>query len=143
MVKNKKKLHEYVRRMGIKFIVLFGSRVNKTFREDSDYDLAVYPVKDKPMFQNFKKYHAVLDKLEKLLMLEYENIDLVDLRFANILLRNEITSKGKLLYGNKEQYEELRAFAYRDYLDAFPLFQLEDTLIRKRQAFIAKTLKTL
>ena len=41
MVKNRKKLHEYAQRMGIKFIVLFGSRANKTFQENSDFDIAV------------------------------------------------------------------------------------------------------
>lgn len=139
---DKKGLHEYARQAGIRFIVLFGSHADKTFNKESDFDIAVYLINDKPIFENFKEYYAMLEKLGNLLMIEQENIDLIDLRSANILLRYEITSKGKLLYGDKEQYEELKAFAYRDYIDASPLFRLEDLIIKKRQALIKETFIT-
>lgn len=69
-----------------------------------------------------------------------DKIDLTDLDKVNILLRYDVTSGGKLLYGDENNYAQYRAFAFREYIDAKPLFRLEDYLINKRQRLINEAL---
>ena len=54
-----------------------------------------------------------------------EKIDLTDLNNANILLRYEITRNGVILFGNAQEYEEFKAFSFRDYIDAKSLLSLK------------------
>ena len=67
-----------------------------------------------------------------------KKIDLTDLNNANILLRYEITRNGIILFGDPQDYEELRAFSFRDYIDAKSLFELEDIIIKKDYCLLKK-----
>lgn len=140
------KLKEFCIENGIKFVVLFGSRAkeargkNVLIREDSDFDIAVMTLAEKNIGRNSDGYNNTLLGLSKILNIPDFRIDLTNLNNANILLMYEVTSGGKLLYGEGAEYEELKAFAFRDYIDARPLFDLEDFLIRKRQNLIAEAL---
>jgi len=89
---------------------------------------------------DFDVYSQFLDGLSTILQIAYEKIDLTDLDNANILLRYEVTCRGKLLYGDELEYLELKSFAYRDYIDAKRLFDLERDLIGKRQKMILESL---
>lgn len=121
----------------IKFIVLFGSQVKGIPGEDSDFDIAIYT--DRLNF--FDKYSEILSDLAKIFGVFEDKIDLTDLKNANILLRYEITSEGKLLYGRELDYLELKSFAFRDYIAAQSLFNLEYLIIKKKQKLFAKNLK--
>lgn len=135
-------LNKYTREKGIKFIVLFGSRAAETARDDSDFDIAVYLKGNRSVFGDLSsgEYSEMLDKFSEFFGINPDKTDLTDLNSANILLRREITSSGKLLYGDKNEYEQYKAFAFRDYIDAKPLFDLESLLINKRQKFLQETL---
>ena len=95
--------------------------------------------------ENIKKsmdnYNNILFGLRDVLNIPDYKIDLTNLNGANILLKYHITSTGVLLYGNRTDYEELKALAFREYIDARPLFHLENLLIHKRQKFIAEALQ--
>lgn len=134
------KLKEFAKKAGIKFIVLFGSQVKEVVRKDSDFDIAVLIAPEKNI-KNLDNYNAVLFGLSEILNIPDYKIDMTNLNSANILLRYEITFGGNLLYGNADEYEEYKTFAFRDYIDAQPLFKLEDLLIHKRQALIEKAIE--
>lgn len=137
---NKIELEKYAQKSGIKFIVLFGSQTKGIIKKDSDFDIAVLTTPEKDIRNNLDNYTRILFGLSEILNIPDFKMDLTNLNNANILLRYNIISAGELLYGDKTEYEELKAFAFRDYIDAKPLFNLESLLIHKRQGLIAKAL---
>lgn len=142
-MRQQEKLDEFVQKSGIKLIVLFGSRVKEDrnrAHSESDFDIAVLTVPEKNI-KSFDQYSAVLYGLVKILDIPDHQIDLTNLNEADILLRYEITSKGRLLYGDAEEYEDYKAFAFREYIDAKPLFDLESLLVQKRQALIKQAIE--
>jgi predicted nucleotidyltransferase len=122
---------------GIRFIVVFGSYAQGQAEEESDVDVAVFLTPPRSLFRDYRGYARLLEELGELLGVDPARIDLADLGRANILFRYEITSKGRLLFGDEEAYAQYQAFAFRDYLDAGTLFRLEDYIIRKRQKLLA------
>ena len=129
------KIEELAKKHKIRFIVLFGSQATGSPRKDSDFDIAVFMDK----FNDLDTYNDVLFGLEKILEIPAEKIDLTNLKNANPLLRYEITSKGKLLFGNELEYLELKAFSFRDYIEYRKLLDLESFLIKKRQKLYAES----
>lgn len=129
------KIEELAKKRKTRFIVLFGSQATKTFRKDSDFDIAVFM----DGFNDLDAYNDVLFSLEEILKIPAEKIDLTNLKTADPLLRYEITSKGKLLFGDELEYLELKAFSFKDYISARSLFDLESFLVKKRQKLYAKS----
>lgn len=137
---DQEKLDNFAEKAGIRFVVLFGSRAAENAVKESDFDIAVSFKDGKSVFEDFKKYSEILENFSKIFSAGDEKIDLTDLNSANILLRYEITRKGVLLCGNAQDYEEFKAFSFRDYVDARSLFELEDAIIKRRQVFIRENL---
>lgn len=133
----KDQLNKFAQENGIKFVVLFGSRAKAMPCDDSDYDIAVLTMPEKNIKNSMDNYNNVLFGLSKILDIPDYKFDLTNLNDANILLKYHITSSGILLYGNKTDFEELKADAYRDYIDAKPLFNLERILIYKKQKILS------
>jgi len=138
---DKEKIKEFALENNVKFIVLFGSFAFGKNKKESDIDIALYLNGDQLVFKNFPAYSKILAGLTKIFGASDKRVDMVDLKTANILLRFEITSKGAPLYGEEIDYENYKSFAFRDYMDAKKLFELEDSLIKKRQKQIANILK--
>ena len=136
---NKKNLELLAREYGVKFVVLYGSHVAGKTIEESDVDVAVF-FETRRVPESFSRYSEIMQKLAEALQVEIGKLDFVILNKANILLRYEITAKGKLLFGDEDEYLQYKAFAFRDYHDAKSLFQLEDLLIRKRQTLLKQSL---
>src|SRR3989304_7892678 len=134
------KLAEFASQNSIRFIVLFGSQTQTISREGADFDIAVSVQGGKSFMSDFEFYSQILDGISTILEIPYEKIDLSDLDNANILLRYEITLGGKLLYGNELDYLELKSSAFRDYIDAVKLRDLESLMIGKRQKMISDAL---
>ncbi|MDD4358335.1 MAG: nucleotidyltransferase domain-containing protein [Candidatus Pacebacteria bacterium] len=130
-------LEELAKQNNIKYIVLFGSQVKGTQREDSDFDIAIF----RDPFKSLEEYTNVLFGLADILGFCSDKIDLTNLKHADPLLRYEITTKGKLLYGNELDYEEFCAFAYKDYIDSKDLFDLRFELLEKRNKELQKYIK--
>jgi len=133
----KSEIEKLAEKHKIKFIVLFGSRAKGVFREDSDFDVAVYM----DGFNDMNIYNAALFGLGEILDIPAEKIDLTNLKNANPLLRYEIAREGKLLFGNEMSYLEFKAFAFRDYIAAKSLLDLEYFLIKKRHKLLEKYVK--
>ena len=137
---DKEKLNDFAKKADIKFAVLFGSRAVERVADESDFDIAVSLKDGKSVFDDLKKYSEMLENFAKIFSANEDKIDLTDLNNANILLRYEITRGGVLLFGDSQDYEEFKAFSFRDYVDAKPLFDLEDKIIKKRLSFIKESL---
>lgn len=137
---DREKLNNFAEKTGIRFVVLFGSRVDGNAEKESDFDIAVSLKNNKSIFEDLGKYSELLENFSKIFSAGDNKIDLTDLNNANILLRYEITRKGVLLFGNAQGYEDFKAFSFRDYVDAKPLFELEDKIIKRRQVFIKESL---
>lgn len=137
---DKEKLNNFCEKAGIKFALLFGSRAGGNTKEESDFDIAVSLKNGKSIFEDMGKYSEMLESFAKIFFAGDNKIDLTDLRNANILLKYEITQNGVLLFGNDQDYEELKSFSFRDYVDARSLFELEDIIIKKRLLFIKESL---
>lgn len=123
----------------IKFVVLFGSRAAGNARDESDFDIAVFLDDDTRLFSH-PAFGDLLKFFTETLGVFEDRIDLTDLKYADILLRYEITSEGILLFGNENEYENYRLFAFKDYIDAKPLRELELAMIQKCQDKLAATL---
>ena len=137
---DKEKLNDFAKKADIKFAVLFGSRAVERVADESDFDLAVSLKDGKSVFDDLGKYSEMLENFAKIFSANEDKIDLTDLNNANILLRYEITKNGVILFGDPQDYEELKSFSFRDYVDAKPLFDLEDKIIKKRLSFIKENL---
>lgn len=137
---DREKLNNFAEKTDIRFVVLFGSRVDGNAEKESDFDIAVSLKNNKSIFEDLGKYSELLENFSKIFSAGDNKIDLTDLNNANILLRYEITRKGVLLFGNAQGYEDFKAFSFRDYVDAKPLFELEDKIIKRRQVFIKESL---
>src|SRR3989338_9932512 len=137
---DKEKLNKYAEKADIKFAVLFGSQVGGKLADESDFDIAVSLKDRKSIFDDLGKYSEMLENFAKIFSVSEDKIDLTDLNNANILLRYEITRNGVLLFGDSQDYEEFKAFSFRDYMDAKSLFELEDKIIKKRLSFIKENL---
>ena len=122
----------FAQKNGIKFVVLFGSQAKENAREDSDFDIAVLTTPEKDIKANMDNYNNILFGLSEILKIPDYKTDLTNLNRANILLGHEVVFGGKLIYGNENEYEEFKAFVFREYIDAKPLFDLEDFLVRKK-----------
>lgn len=137
---NREKLDKIAAEKGIKFIVIFGSHVSGRKRLESDLDIAVLTERGRDIGDSLDYYNEILLFLSDALCIADCKLDLTNLNNANPLLRYEVLFGGELLYGDKNDFDEYRAFAFRDYIDAKPLFDLERYLIKKRQILLEKAL---
>jgi len=136
----KDEIKEFAEKNNIEFIVLFGSRVKGNFTKESDFDIAILQKGRVKLFSNLSEYSDYVSEFAKYLKISSEKIDLVDLNDANILLRQEIAENSELIYGNATDYENYKSFAYRDFIDAKPLFDLESDFIYLKINFLKNAL---
>lgn len=91
-------------------IVLFGSIINGSFREDSDLDIAFLSDKDKDEYELFIITQQLAGKLGR-------EVDLVDLKKASTVLSAQIIGKGKMIYVKDEKkFAEFRIRALKEYV---------------------------
>jgi predicted nucleotidyltransferase len=113
----------------LKFIILHGSYAKGIARrEGSDLDIAILG-KQKIPFAEVLEIHGQLasifgDNPER-------ELDLTTLHGVDPLFRHQVTKGGLLLYGDRSEYQEFKAFAYRDFMDSYDLRKLEETLTKR------------
>ena len=130
------RLHEVCTGLGIRMLVLFGSRATgqPAPNADSDVDLALSLTDPGKRCKSWE-YHAALAVL-----LPDAVLDVVSLHDADPLFRWEIMSGAVLLWGDPDEFLELRAYAYRDFVDSADLRALERTLSERKLARIRRQL---
>lgn len=125
-------LSDVCRALRVRMLVLFGSRATGSPppAPGSDLDVAISLAdgEDRPRF--WQIHQALADAFPD------QSIDLAFLNEADSLFRWEILRDGILLWGDPDDFLELRAFAFRDYVDSADLRALERKLFKKKMALI-------
>lgn len=134
LIYNKKKLSQIGEKYHLKFIILHGSYATGRNDHLSDLDIAVLK-KNGSKGENLFKLQ---EELSKLFSAMNGDLDFKTLHKVDPFFRFEVIQRGILLYGDRAEYEEFKAFAHRAYEDAEPLLKLEQILIRKYQKHLNK-----
>jgi len=92
-------------------VYLFGSAASGHAGRESDLDLAALTEKPMPARQRF-------NLAETLARIAGRDVDLVDLRSADTVLRMQVVERGRRLFARSWlEAEEFENFVYRDYAD--------------------------
>ncbi|MEK7102794.1 MAG: nucleotidyltransferase domain-containing protein [Patescibacteria group bacterium] len=127
---NQNSLKILAKKYSLRFVILHGSAARNTMHKDSDIDIAV--VGDKPL--SFKDQIKLFGDFEKAIHSKIpRDFDIKTLEKADPLFLNEVVSDGVLLYGNALDFEELKSYAFRAYMDSYDLRELELALAKKYQ----------
>ena len=123
--KQKNSLKEVALNFQLKLIILFGSYASGDNRLDSDLDIAVLANKS----LSFKQELKLIGKISQIFG---KNVDLSLINKANPLLLNEISSKGILLYGTKNNFISFQLYAFHKYNDYAPFFKMEAEFVKRQ-----------
>jgi len=94
------------------FCLIFGSFATQKIHKESDLDIAVYFLEE-PSWEQKQK---LLDKLKT--VLEFENMDLVSLNSADLIITYEVFSTGKVCFvSDWETFVGFKALKTSQYLD--------------------------
>lgn len=124
----KQQITKIAKKHRLDFVILHGSKVKKGVRgPETDVDIAIYRsggIKAKEYFQIYKKMASIF---------KGEELDLKTLHQVNPLFRFYVARDSQLLYGDKTEFNEFKAYAYRSLVDSLSLIKLEDFLTEKYQ----------
>jgi predicted nucleotidyltransferase len=122
----KKDISKVGRNYHLQFIILYGSFATNRTRKDSDMDIAVKGYKELA----FQETLNIFDSLSNLF--PGKNLDVKSLHKVDPLFRFQVMRDGILLYGDRTDYLDFKAYAYRDYRESKSLFHLQSQLVEKR-----------
>lgn len=134
--KQNEELKKTAEKYGLKFIVAHGSYATGREHEGSDLDIAILGESSQETREKILQLHN-----------DFANIfgdgpgrdlDLKTLHKVDSLFRYFVTRNGILLYGNATDYEEYKAYAFRDFMDSKDLRDLELQMTRAKQAMLTK-----
>ena len=124
--KEKKELEKLAGKYGLKLLVLFGSSVTGKTHKESDVDIAYLSAK------NLDLREEAGMTLDLAPILKSQRIDLVNIHRAPPLLLYAISSHGQVLYQSDPfKFFELRAYAFKQYVEAKPLFELKEQRLKE------------
>lgn len=110
-LEQKQKIKEIAEKCGVLFVVVFGSAVTGKRSVETDLDIAVLTKKE-PDYRLFKKLFSAFSDVFK-----GENADLRFLNGADPFFRFQVIKNGQLVYGNRQQYGELRIYYWKVFVD--------------------------
>ncbi len=128
-----KRIGRIAQKNNLKFVILYGSRARQKARPDSDLDLAILGEKE----IGFKEILHLFPQFSE--FFPGQELDVKSLHHVDALFRYLVVRDGILLYGDKTDYLEFKAYAFRDYTESASLFHLQEILNQKR----LKTLKAV
>lgn len=109
--------------LGVKLLIVFGSRIEGCARADSDYDIGV--IFDRDMPSTPRRYGALYAMVQE--SLPGERIDLVDLNHAPYPLQYRAAMKGELLYEETaSSFANFRERAMLLYFDFQPILKIHE-----------------
>ncbi len=111
---------EIAKKYDMEFMVYFGSYQTKFYNKNSDIDIGI-------LSSRCLDTDKLMKLLEELIIFHRKSeIDLVDLRSAEPILRYEIAKDGKLLYEREEGlFERYRLFYIKRFYELTPLIEEE------------------
>lgn len=131
LTKLEEELVQYAREHQVSALYLFGSAAQGALTPLSDLDVAVFLPESVPPEEYFdRRLQMTLDLME---LLRDNEIDLVILNHAPLLLKYKVVTTGKLLYSRNERtlkHFELRALT--EYLDFKPVLDMQFEYLKRR-----------
>ncbi len=135
MEREKEQLNKLAKKYDLKLLLVFGSQADKkNLHQESDFDIAYLSKRELGGKELIDLNCSLAD------IFDNDKIDMVNLKKADPLLRYKIAERNKLLFGNKLDYLEFKATAFRIYIDSEPLFDLEDILIKRKQKLLKQSI---
>ncbi len=128
---------ELVKKHELEFAVVFGSQANGQTRKDSDLDIGILD----PKPETYKRYGDLYNDFSK--VFKGQNVDLRMIKGAEPVFLYNTLMKGKFLAGQRQIFSQYQAFAYKNFVDSKPLFELKEKLLLKRQKKINKMIKNV
>ena len=130
-------VEDVVKKRGVLFAVVFGSRANGKARENSDLDIGILD----PKPETYKRYGDLYNDFSKIF--KGQNVDLRMIKGAEPVFLYNALMKGKFLAGQRQTFSQYQAFAYKNFVDSKSLFELKSKLLRKRQNQLNKMVKNV
>jgi len=124
----KEKIQKVGKKHRLDFIVLHGSQVTDKKGPEPDVDIAIF----RSGGIDFEEEMKIFLELSKIFG-KFGELDLKTLHKKNPLFRYYVIRDGQLLYGDQTAYNFYKAYAFRDFQEAKPLFALEEYLVKKHQ----------
>ncbi len=119
----------------LRFIILHGSYAKGKEHNESDFDIAV--VGNQPIgFREIMDVQGSLDEVFEgvgIYNLDVKSLDRVDPLFRFFVVRDSI-----LLSGDAHDYNEFKAYAFRDYIESIDLRVLERRMIQSKQKMLSE-----
>ena len=130
--KQRQMAEKLIRKHGLGFAVIFGSQANGNARENSDLDIGILD----PKPETYRRYGELFNDFSKIF--KGINVDLRMIKGAEPVFLYNALCKGKFLAGEKQSFLSYQAFAYKNFIDSKPLFDLKMKLLLKRQKVLNK-----
>mgnify|MGYP001617802707 CR=1 FL=1 len=129
----KRKIDEIGKNYRLRFIILHGSYAVGKQQEDSDIDIAL--AGERMIHPNafFDIYAELADVFGDQ---KARELDVKALHRVDPFFRYLVTRDGILLYGNTTEYEEFKAFTFRDFMDTADLRRLELQMTLQKQKLL-------
>lgn len=115
-------LKKFAKKYKLSLIVLFGSMADGKIHAESDVDLAYVRHKELSLKDE-------LNLRADLMKIFHKEIDLVFLPKASPLLLHEIAVKGRLMYGKKRDFNEMKINGIKKFIDFEPYFRLREKML--------------
>lgn len=124
----KKDLKLLAKKFNLKFLVLFGSRANGTFKKSSDWDFAYYPKSDFSIEDEINLFDSIM------FILKDEKVDLINLRNQeDYLIRKNVSENSILIYEEEDGiFSEFQVNSIFNYIDYLPIYRIEEEIVNKR-----------
>jgi predicted nucleotidyltransferase len=114
----------------LRFVILHGSYATGKERPGSDLDIAIVGKEELSSDERMSIYTALDDIFGDS---PERELDVKTLHHADPLFRYLVVRDGVLLYGDPTDYNEFKAYAFRDYMDSKDLRELEYAITRAKQ----------
>lgn len=122
-------------RYQLRFIILHGSYALGKEHAESDLDIAV--VGNQPI--GFREIMDIQRSLGELLeAVDIYDLDVKSLNRVDPLFRYLVVRDSILLAGDLHDYNEFKAYAFRDYVDSIDLRMLERRMIQSKQKMLSE-----
>lgn len=131
----KQKIKKIAAENGVIFAVVYGSGAKGQKRPESDLDLAVLTKKS----PSAKLFYTLFSQFSE--VFKGENVDLRFLNEADPFFRFEVVKDGKLIYGNRQAYNQFKVYALKIYQDdGRKYFPYLKQLLEKNQQALERSL---
>ena len=129
-----KKIKKIGKDFNLNLLLVYGSYAKGNQRKDSDLDIAF--LGNAPI--DFDAYFRLHSALANVFGDMGRDLDAVDLYKKDPLFLHQVAKNSQLLYGSAIDYNEFRAFAFRNYMDSKDIRELEKTLVFLYQNYLKK-----